>query len=515
METDRAGQVLGDRYRLVRLVASGGMGDVYEAEHIYIHKRVALKLLRPELARDQDAVQRLHREAQATSAIGHANIVKIEDFGYADDGLVFLAMEWIEGETLDKLIERGPVDMAEGLEIVHQVCKALAAAHAAGVVHRDLKPPNIFVLRDDTGALHIKVVDFGIAKLLFDDAGITQTGMIVGTPHYMAPEQGQGEAVDHRADIYSIGIILYEIAVGEVPFNSSEFFAVLHDHAITKPTSPSQARPGRGVTPVLEALIMRCLEKEPKDRFQDMVELQNAIDSVRGAAARFTSRGASAERPRLAARDSLSPPTKPETAVRPRFVQEDDSLEFPAASKRGNKLLVVAGAILVAGLAGTLTFVALGGDGAPKHDPKLTEGPPDAALPALPDAAPLPSRTVRDTVKGTEIEVRVTPSPVGAGEPFELDIALVSPSRALAKAVASGRLTARAQYVYYSGHRTVEGAMLVIGGDGVAVAPDRRRLPKDGKYHVKITVRDGNKVVLRTQLDLCVGAGPCPGMKLR
>ena len=507
---DRAGQVLADRYRLIRLVASGGMGEVYEAEHIYIHKRVALKLLRPDLAREVEAVQRLHREAQATSAIGHDNIVKIEDFGYSDDGLVFLAMEWLEGETLAEYLERGPVDLAEGLEIIYQVCKALAAAHATGVVHRDLKPPNIFVLRDEAGAIQVKVVDFGIAKLLFDDAGITQTGMIVGTPHYMAPEQGQGEAVDHRADIYSIGIILYQMAVGEVPFPSSEFFAVLHDHAITKPTSPSVAGPGRGVTPVLEALIMRCLEKEPNDRFQDMVELQRAIDTVRGAQAQFTSRGASAERPRTAARDSLSPPTKQQTAVQPQFSVNAESLDFPAVRGNRNKGLIAAGAIVVAALAGTLSFVALrGGDNPSEHDPKLTAVPPDAAPSLPPDASPRPSRTVHLDDKGTGIEARVTPSPIVANELVELHVSL-SPSPALASAVASGRLTAGVQYLYSKDHATQSGPLLFVGGDGRLIEPDRSRLTRDGKYHVNITVRDRKTIVLRATFDVCVGAEPCP-----
>ena len=246
-----------DRYRLLRGVGQGAMGVVFEAEHVHIGKRVAVKLLHRELARDPMAVERLRREAHAASSIGHRNIVHVEDFGIAADGAVYLVMEWLAGETLADRLERGPADPSGAIAVVRQVLAALAAAHAAGVVHRDLKPANIFLARRKDGGEEVKLLDFGIAKLVLADSRLTRTGAFVGTPDYVAPEQALGHQVDARADLYSVGVLMYRLLTDTLPFRGESFMAVLHQHTMTEPEPPSQRAPERNIAPAIEAVVLR------------------------------------------------------------------------------------------------------------------------------------------------------------------------------------------------------------------------------------------------------------------
>jgi serine/threonine protein kinase len=273
-----------DRYRLLRQVGQGGSSDVFEAEHIHTGKRVALKVLRGELAREPRAVERLRREARSTSSIGHRNIVQVEDFGVTPEGAVYLAMEWLEGETLADRIERGPVPAAAARDLAIQIASGLGAAHAAGVIHRDLKPANVFLVPQPDGRSLVKLLDFGIAKLLLSDTRLTRTGTFIGTPDYVAPEQALGDEVDGRADLYGLGVVLYELLTGTLPFAGEGFMAVLHRHTAEPPEPPTQRAPHRGITPALEAVILRCLAKRPDDRYATAADLIHALDATRAPA---------------------------------------------------------------------------------------------------------------------------------------------------------------------------------------------------------------------------------------
>ncbi len=280
-QPSRVGQVIADRYRLVKRLGEGGMGEVYLAEHIYINKRVALKLLRPEIANNAEAVERFHREARATSSIGHENIITIDDFGRLPDGSVFFTMEYLEGEPLSELMLRGPLDPGRALEIVLQVCRGLKAAHEKGIVHRDIKPDNIFVTKDAQGRDLVKILDFGIAKVNEPgSSNLTRTGQVFGTPHYMSPEQAMGKPLDHRSDIYSVGVIMYEMFTGRVPFRAESFVGILTKHVTEEPVPPRQAAPDRAIHPKLEQVILKAMEKRPEHRYASMDEMLRDLQEV-------------------------------------------------------------------------------------------------------------------------------------------------------------------------------------------------------------------------------------------
>ncbi len=276
------GEVLAERYRIVRLIGQGGMGQVYEAQHVNINRRFALKLLRPEILTDAEAVARFRQEAWSASSIGHDNIIQIDDFATLPDGKVYLAMEFLQGMSLsERLKQKPPLDVNEALTIIRQVASGLGAAHEKGIVHRDLKPENIF-LAEKFGGTVCKILDFGIAKVLGAEASerITRTtGAVFGTPHYMAPEQALGASVDHRADIYSLGVILYEMFAGKVPFDASSYVGILTKH-VTETVRPPSEISEREISPAIESLILRAMAKEANARFQSMAEFEAALDGL-------------------------------------------------------------------------------------------------------------------------------------------------------------------------------------------------------------------------------------------
>jgi eukaryotic-like serine/threonine-protein kinase len=279
IEDPLIGTIVADRFRIIKRIGIGGMGTVYEAEHVFINKRVALKLLRSEITSKPDAIARFQREALAASTIGHPGIVQIDDFGRLKDGQVYLTMEYLEGCPLSRVIADGPISFGRLVDLSVQTCHALAAAHAKGIIHRDLKPENLFVVDDGT---RVKILDFGIAKVSFggEGANLTQTGAIFGTPNYMAPEQALGKKVDHRADIYSMGIILYEMVTGVVPFQSESFLAILTQQVTVEPRPPSEVARDRVVHPAVEALVLKAIAKDPEARFQTMAELIGELQRV-------------------------------------------------------------------------------------------------------------------------------------------------------------------------------------------------------------------------------------------
>ncbi|MCA9693728.1 MAG: serine/threonine-protein kinase [Nannocystaceae bacterium] len=280
---DLTGTTVGGRYKLMRLLDRGGMGYIYYAKHTAIDKRLAIKVLSLKCARSENHRTRLLREARACSQIAHENVVDILDFGQTPNGSVFIAMELLQGETLAAMIDReSPIGWARAKPIILQVCRALHAAHSKGILHRDVKPDNCWRTKRGANKDFVKVYDFGLAKLLQDDsfAGtkpITSAGTIFGTPEYMSPEQARGEPTDHRSDLYSAAIILYELLTGTVPFVAENFIDVLAMQATDLPRSPRKLAPEGAVSKQLEAVILKGLAKDPKDRFQSMQEFATAL----------------------------------------------------------------------------------------------------------------------------------------------------------------------------------------------------------------------------------------------
>ncbi len=274
----QTGDIIAERYRIVDRIGKGAMGTVYRAEHVQLGKAVAIKLLHRDLEQNAENVARFHREAEAASRLNHPNTIHVFDFGRTQSGSLFLAMEYVDGDDLGKIIDReGPMPFGRVAYICALVTGSVADAHAAGVIHRDLKPENIVIAsgRDEERP---KVLDFGLAKLFEGSLGtqITGAGTIVGTPYYMSPEQIQGKELDPRSDVYSIGAIMYECVVGKPPFEAPSPVGILTKHLSEKPAAPSTRSP---ISVPLEAdeIILRCLEKDPDDRFQTAEELRQAL----------------------------------------------------------------------------------------------------------------------------------------------------------------------------------------------------------------------------------------------
>jgi eukaryotic-like serine/threonine-protein kinase len=294
------GQQFGN-YRAVSLLGEGGMGAVYLAEHPAIGRRVAVKVLHKNYIRDENLLTRFLNEARAANAIRHPNIIEILDSGTIADGTPFLVMELLEGESLGTRIRRvGALSLQTSVEFCYQTASALGAAHKKGIVHRDLKPDNLFVVPDphDPDRERIKVLDFGIAKLQqsANDSVKTRTGTLMGTPIYMSPEQCRGtKTVDHRSDIYSLGIIFFEMLCGQPPFVSEGFGELVNMHLNVAPPAPSSQNPD--ISPTIDAIVLKMLAKNPEERFADMGELQAALKSSGGSM--FAVRGTQPSSPEM------------------------------------------------------------------------------------------------------------------------------------------------------------------------------------------------------------------------
>ena len=282
----RIGTLLADRYRIIALVGEGGMGKVYSAEHVLMRKRLAVKVLRRELTSVPEVVARFEREAMAAGNIEHPNVAAATDFGKLSDGAVFLVLEFVSGHSLRDEIARGAFQVDRALHVARQISSALSAAHAQGIVHRDLKPENVMLVEKGGDPDFVKVLDFGIAKVpLGDVAGgpksgnpITKAGMVFGTPEYMAPEQALGQNVDGRADLYAVGVMLFEMLSGVRPFSSQSSVGILGQQ-LSKPTPTFAERsPGLVVPPAAEQITLKLLNRDVAERFQSAPELSRAID---------------------------------------------------------------------------------------------------------------------------------------------------------------------------------------------------------------------------------------------
>jgi serine/threonine-protein kinase len=378
------------------------MGAVYLAEHPAIGRRVAVKVLHKNYTRDEHLLARFLNEARAANAIRHPNIIEILDSGMMADGTPFLVMELLEGESLGtRLRQNGALPIAKAIEYAYQTASALGAAHAKGIVHRDLKPDNMFVIPDphDVQRDRIKVLDFGIAKLQqgsVADSVKTRTGTLMGTPIYMSPEQCRGtRAVDHRSDIYSLGVIFYEMLVGQPPFVSEGFGDLVNMHLNMQPASPRSKRPE--IPLALDALVLKMLAKNPDDRYQEMKEVQSALKASGGS--QITSS------PDLAGthgKGASQPLPLPTLATQETAYSTGSGRVVTETGRGGNGKKILAGVIAAGAIAGGFFWWQSGRE--------ATESPKVAVTPPLP-VKPPPSQPVAPPLVAPPPTVSVAPPP--------------------------------------------------------------------------------------------------------
>ncbi|MCY1032626.1 MULTISPECIES: serine/threonine-protein kinase [Corallococcus] len=278
------GKTIASKYRVEALIGEGGMGKVYRARQLALDKVVVLKVLRHTLLSDERTVARFQREAKAASRLNHPNSISVLDFGQADDGALFIAMEYVSGQDLHQILSREwPLGEARVVRIVLQILNALSDAHGAGVIHRDLKPENIMVEQRRNEPDFVKVLDFGIAKITdVQDEGpaLTRAGFVCGTPEYMSPEQARGAVLDYRSDLYAVGVILYQLTTGLLPFESDSAVGFATKHLTEEPPPPTRRRPDARISPGMERLILRVLSKDPDDRPADAAAFKAELLAV-------------------------------------------------------------------------------------------------------------------------------------------------------------------------------------------------------------------------------------------
>lgn len=452
------GRVIADRFKIVSLIARGGMGKVYRAEQAPLGRACAVKVLNPNYNGDADPEfhRRFFREASITSRITHPNSVTIFDYGKTDDEIYFMAMEYLEGQTLHQALREGGTMHEERVgRIAAQICRALREAHALEVIHRDLKPANIFLSRHGDDEDFVKVLDFGLVKHLSErpEEQLTQTGLFMGSPKYMAPEQIQGGHVDPRTDIYSLGIIMYEMLAGKVPFDRPTSVNILMAHVGEPPPPMREVNPNLICSPVFEDLVMTCISKNPDERFRTMDEVLSAIKrahnvSMTGQLAAVNASGAygligSAPPPAVrssnsrmaiaggASSGSHRPLALASGSHTPMGVHASlEALGEPSGSgfvdqPRRSKAWIGLGVLVAAAVGGVLGMVAFRmsaeGGALTTVTPAVTSATPAISAPpatstagAVTSAAPTASTTATAAGAGATTTMKITSDPTGA-----------------------------------------------------------------------------------------------------
>jgi eukaryotic-like serine/threonine-protein kinase len=279
------GRVLNERYRIVEMIGHGGMGRVYKALQAPLDRIVAVKILGPGHDRDPNFYKRFFLEASVTAKLTHPNTITLYDYGRTEDAVFFIAMEYLNGRTLSQVLQAdGPLAQERVIHIAQQICRSLREAHSLGVIHRDLKPANVMLLHERDDHDFVKVLDFGLVKFFSDEtteADITNAGTFMGSPHYIAPEQARSQGPDQRCDIYSLGVLLYHMLTGRVPFAGATPVDIILKHLHDVPVAPRALRPDLAIAPELEELVLRCMAKDRGERFQSMDELLAQLKTVR------------------------------------------------------------------------------------------------------------------------------------------------------------------------------------------------------------------------------------------
>jgi serine/threonine-protein kinase len=419
------GQVLDGRYRIERRLGAGGMGAVYVGRQQAVDRAVAVKVLPAALGSDEEAVRRFLQEARASSALAHPNIVTIHDFGQTADGLLYLVMELVPGETLTRVLARsGALPAARAAEIGRQILDALEEAHGRGIVHRDLKSDNVMVCSRAGNADLVKVLDFGLARVAGSSSGMTRTGAVLGTPSYMSPEQAHGDRTDHRTDLYSLGVILYELLAGRLPFEAELPLAVLIKHMHEAPP------PLEGVPSVVAAVVLRALAKSPAERFASAAEMNAALAAAVG-------RPVAASGPPDAADFATAltvPPSSPSISG---LGFRGESV--PPPRREPQRLRALAAAVLLLAGAAVAWQVFTSGEASPTAvaQPRAETPPSEAPASAAPrsDALPPPppAPAPRSEVAAAPASVQEPPRPAPATTPARPGNAAPAPRpRALA-----------------------------------------------------------------------------------
>jgi serine/threonine-protein kinase len=286
---DLVGSIVADRYHIEKKLGEGGMGAVYLGEHVKMGRKSAIKVMTQAMANDPEAIARFNREAANAARINHHNVCAIYDFGETEDGTIYLAMEFIEGEALSDLLRReGGLPIARAGSILQQTADALQAAHDLGIVHRDLKPDNIMLAKSKSGDDVVKVVDFGIAKAMTGEEGqnVTKTGLVVGTPEYMSPEQLSGDVLDGRSDLYSLALVLYRMLTGALPFHADTAQEMMIKRLTDEPMPLAEAKPGASFPPALQQSIDKALQRMPSERYETVAAFaRDVAQAVSGTAA--------------------------------------------------------------------------------------------------------------------------------------------------------------------------------------------------------------------------------------
>jgi serine/threonine protein kinase len=441
------GTVVADRYRVESLLGEGGMGAVYRAEHIHMRKAVALKVLHSDANEYPEVVQRFEREAIAAANIAHPNVVSATDFGKLPDGSFFLVLEYVDGENLRDIIDRGKVPPERALHVIREIASALIVAHRSGVIHRDLKPENVMLVANEHGPEAVKVFDFGIAKI---DVGsvtgrkgstlqpITRVGTIFGTPDYMAPEQAMGQPVDGRADLYSLGVILFEMLSGGRPFKGGAV-TLMRQHILQDvPVLPDDL--AATLDSRIGKMLKKLLAKDPDNRYAEATQLVEALDEITGRIASVPPPGRSGSPPAMTADEAEAPTltkTPADEAKTTTWRPAPQAGYSIGASKRRRRLLA----------ATVIACVGIGAFGAtiwqmsrsPKHTPHH-EGHKNAQAAAIvsgaePPMEPVPSATAAASASGVTLDLETAPADSAAksDEPASTSSEMTTPPAAKAR----------------------------------------------------------------------------------
>lgn len=367
---DLIGSVIADRYHIEKKLGEGGMGAVYLGEHVRMGRKSAIKVMTQAMANDPEAIARFNREAANAARINHHNVCGIYDFGETDDGTIYLAMEFIEGEALSDVLKReGALDPHRAADILEQTGAALQAAHDLGIVHRDLKPDNIMIAKGRDGKDLVKVVDFGIAKAMGGEEGqkVTKTGLVVGTPEYMSPEQLSGDVLDGRSDIYSLALVLYRMLTGTLPFQADSAQETMIKRLTDEPLKLSEVRPDIQFPPRLQEVLDHALQRMPADRYDSAAkfaaDVKEAVSAMGAAPASVDTEGATQlidsgdvtdqlAATRVAQAEETPTPETPIPQAAPPAVQKKKPVVAIAASV----------AVLLAGGGGVAVMMTRGGE---------------------------------------------------------------------------------------------------------------------------------------------------------